>query len=187
MTHKPNYNPDIHHRRSIRLREYDYGQAGAYFVTICAHNCECFFGDIVAGAMRLNEYGGIVRDEWKKSEQIRAEIASDAFVVMPNHFHGIVFIVAGRVDRFCGGDRPVAPTGAINGPKPKSIGALVAGFKSAVTKSINTHRATPGAPVWQRNYYEHVIRNDDDLNRIRDYIASNPLRWMEDENNPAIL
>ena len=164
-----------HPRRSLRLRHYDYAQVGAYFVTVCAHERRCLFGDIVDGAMRLNDVGRIIADEWHKSARIRAEIELDTWVIMPNHFHGIAIITHSR------GDRPVAPTG----PPPRSIGALMAGFKSASTKRINAARGTPGACVWQRNYYDHVIRNEANLHRIRQYIADNPARWAEDPENPA--
>jgi REP element-mobilizing transposase RayT len=169
-----------HHRRSIRLHGYDYTQAGAYFVTLCAHGRECLFGAVVDGEMRTNPFGQIVDDEWRLSVRLRAEIELDAWVVMPNHVHGIVVIVpAGR------GDRPVAPTnGPARGPQPRSLGAFIAGFKSAATKRINEWRQSPGSPVWQRNYYEHIIRNDESLNRIRQYIADNPMHWETDRENP---
>ena len=123
----------------------------------------------------------IARDEWIKSTAIRFEIELDEFVVMPNHFHGIV-VIQGR------GDRPVAPMEHRPGPQPRSIGALVAGFKSAVTKNINEIRTTPGLPVWQRNYYEHIIRDEKSYLRIAEYIVNNPLNWQQDqynEQNPA--
>ena len=199
------YNPDRHHRRSIRLRGYDYSRAGAYFLTICTHQQTMLFGEIIDGEMALNELGHIVEQEWAESERIRAEIQLDEWVVMPNHFHGIVWIsrdVEIDAQHFGRGDRPVAPTStSVNhpaqldiptstpvvptGPKSKSIGALVAGFKSAVTKSINTIRRTPGSPVWQRNYYEHVIRDEAALNRIRQYIIENPALWDKDMYNPV--
>ncbi|RKY49507.1 MAG: transposase [Candidatus Neomarinimicrobiota bacterium] len=169
------YNPDIHHRRSIRLQGYDYSSPGAYFVTICTQNRECLFGDIVNGKMVLNDIGKIVADEWIKTGDIRDEIELDAWVVMPNHFHGIVMIRRG--------DRPVAPTPTpLPGPRPKSIGSLMSGFKSAVTKRINKIRQTPGISVWQRNFYEHIIRNETELGNIRQYIINNPLNWRSDEN-----
>ena len=157
-----------HNRRSIRLQGYDYSGAGAYFVTVCTHNRACLFGDIEDGQMVLNDAGKIVTDEWMKSGEIRNEIELGEWVVMPNHFHGIVIIRRG--------DRPVA---TMPGPRPKSIGSLMSGFKSAVTKRINEMRNTPGAKLWQRNYYEHVIRNDDELHRIREYIPNNPVRWED--------
>ena len=174
---KERYDPDEHLRRSIRLHGYDYSQAGAYFVTICTASREILFGEIVNHQMVLNEAGRIIEDEWLKSSRIRAEIELDAWVVMPNHFHGIVTIT----DVGGGGDRPVAPTG----PRPRSVGAMVAGFKSAAGRRINAIRGTPGASVWQRNYYEHVIRYEAVLDVIRRYIAENPARWAEDPENPA--
>ena len=169
------YASDKHHRHSIRLKHYDYSSPGAYFVTICTQNRECLFGEIVARKMVLNDAGKIVADEWIKTGDIRDEIELDAWVVMPNHFHGIVMIRRG--------DRPVAPTPTpLPGPRPKSIGSLMSGFKSTVTKCINKIRQTPGISVWQRNYYEHIIRNETELDNIRQYIIDNPLNWQSDEN-----
>ncbi|MBW2091174.1 MAG: transposase, partial [Deltaproteobacteria bacterium] len=111
------HDPRKHHRRSIRLEGYDYSRPGAYYVTIVTRNRECLFGEVVDGKMVLNDAGEIVRDEWMKTAEIRPEIHLDEFIVMPNHVHGIIFIVDGG----CGGDRRVAPTKS--GPKPESIGA----------------------------------------------------------------
>lgn len=196
------YQPDIHHRRSIRLKGYDYSQAGAYFVTICTYDRECLFGEIVEMSgeyqgecqksgechsplreMVVNDLGRIVAAEWIRSAEIRAEIELGEFVVMPNHFHGIVLIT----DDIRRGDRLVALTpvsSTIPGPQQKSIGALLAGFKSAVTKRINEIRISPSLPVWQRNYHEHVIRNEADYDRIAEYVATNPQRWIEDKLHP---
>ena len=178
------FNPDIHHRRSIRLQGYDYSRAGAYFVTICVHNRECLFGDIIDGEMRLNDIGRIVAAEWIRSGELRSEIETGEYVVMPNHFHGIVMI-----DDTVGanGIRPVLHTPATNGrfrSPSKNVGSMVRGFKSVVTKCINIHRDTPGMPVWQRNYYEHVILDDADYTRIAEYVADNPRRWAEDKLHP---
>ncbi len=178
----PKFDPKIHHRRSIRLKGYDYSQAGAYFVTIVAWQRECLFGDVVDGEMVLNEFGVIVRSEWERTAEIRREVDLGAFVVMPNHFHGIVILhndtVVGATGR-----SPLPP----RGPIPKSLGALMAGFKSSVTKQINVIRATPGIPVWQRNYYERIIRHERELDRIHRYIESNPSNWADDDENPANL
>ncbi len=182
------FNPEQHHRRSIRLQDYDYSQNGAYFITLCAHNRECLFGEVVDGEMKLSALGQIVRDEWAKTSVIRTEIELDEFVVMPNHFHAIVLII--KSDEQSRGNpvgahgRAPLPAPTLSRP-PKSLGALVAGFKSAATKHINELRDTPGAPVWQRNYYEHVIRNKSALNDIRSYIQTNPARWADDQENPA--
>ncbi|MDD2499991.1 MAG: hypothetical protein PHN92_04130 [Geobacter sp.] len=191
------YNHDIHHRRSIRLKGYDYSQAGAYFVTLCAFERECLFGDIFDGEMRLNDFGRIVAAEWMRSAELRAEIEIGEYVVMPNHFHGIVMICE-PVGAY--GIRPDCIRPDVNGEKSgeyhsplpderfrspsKNIGSMVRGFKSAVTKRINIHRDTPGVPVWQRNYYEHVIRDDADYTRIAEYVADNPRRWIEDTLHP---
>src|SRR5258706_7929796 len=172
--------PDGKHRRSIRLQHYDYASAGAYFITVVTQDRECLFGDIVDGKIRLNVWGQIVHEEWEKSAQIRQEIELDAFVVMPNHIHGIVVITleTGRAT----GRSPLQ-----SGPAKRSLGAFVAGFKSVVTKRINMTRGLPSIPVWQRNYFEHVIRNEDSLNRIRDYILANPTQWEFDRENPVAL
>lgn len=175
------HHPDRQNRRSLRLPDYDYRQVGAYFVTICAWGRECLFGDIVDGEMRLNELGRIADEEWRRTADIRDEIEMDAYVVMPNHLHGIV-IITSRPDPFPSvGAHGRAP---LQRP-PKSLGSFIAGFKSSVTKRINLHRDNPGAPVWQRNYYERVIRDPDELTRIRQYIADNPALWAEDDENPA--
>ena len=166
-----------HHRRSIRLKDYDYSQSGAYFITICTYNKECLFGEIVDSQTHLNKFGWVISEEWLRSIKLRQEIELDEFVIMPNHIHGIVIIIESNVGAT--GRSPL-----LKGPKPKSIGAFVAGFKSAVTKRINSIRGTPGMPVWQRNYYEHIIRSEKDLQNITDYIEANPSLWDEDDNNP---
>lgn len=173
-------NPDVerHRRRSIRLREYDYRQAGAYFITVVTHGRAALFGEIANGETRLNEFGQVVEDEWQKSSIIRQEIEMDVFVVMPNHIHGIMNII--NMDVGATGRSPLR-----GGPPARSLGAFVAGFKSAVTKRINEMRHTPGSPVWQRNYYEHVVRDDEELLRVREYILHNPLDWENDRENPS--
>ena len=148
---------DQRNRRSIRLQGYDYSQAGAYFLTICTHDRECLFGEIVHGKMRLNDAGRIVADEWLKTEEIRNEIELDEWVVMPNQLHGIVVITSTV------GAHGRAPLQSSNHHglyrQPKSLGSLVAGYKSAVTKRINELRQTPRAKLWQRNYWEHIHNN----------------------------
>ncbi len=182
------YDPERHHRRSIRLRGYDYTRPGAYFVTICTRKRVCLFGDVVDGEMRLNALGDVVRDEWFRTAELRPYVRLDEreFVVMPNHIHGIIWIVGDDTvgDDTVGAQRRCAPTRKPN-VTPGSLGAIVRSFKSAVTKRINALRGTPGAPLWQRNYYEHIIRNEEALQRIREYIANNPLRWGQDLENPA--
>lgn len=178
------YDPQRHHRRSLRLKGYDYTQPGAYFVTLCTYNGEALFGEIVDGSMVLNAWGEIVRDEWFKTVQLRPYVAlyDDEFVVMPNHIHGIIWIVDDPV----GARRRRAPTTEQFGkPVAGSLPTIIRAFKSAVTRRIHQTPGTPGAPVWQRNYYERIIRNDEALNRIRAYILNNPLKWALDRENPA--
>ena len=202
------FDPQKHHRRSIRLKGYDYTQPGAYFITVVTHDRECLFGEIVDGEMRLNEYGEIVRAEWFQTAVVRPYVMlhPDEFVVMPNHVHGIIWIV----DVDVGATRRVAPTRVVptrvvptrvvptrvvptrvaptrvaptttpRGPDAGSIGAIMGQFKSITAKRINALRDTPGAPVWQRNYYEHIIRNERALNAIRRYILNNPANWTKD-------
>jgi len=175
------YNPEKHHRRSIRLKGYDYSQAGAYYVTICTQNRACLFGDIVGGEMRLNDTGKIVADSWLWLASQYDYVELDEWVVMPNHIHGIIIVNDCRGDSHCRGDSRIAPT-----EKRKPIGRLIGAFKTVSTKHINIMRGTPGIPVWQRNYYEHIIRNDTSLNRIRAYIVNNPIQWELDMENPNI-
>ncbi len=179
------YDPRRHHRRSIRLPGYDYTQPGAYFVTICTHYREMLFGDVINGVVRLTPLGEIVRDEWFKSAKIRQNVLlhEDEFVIMPNHIHGIIWIVDGGED---GGDVGADSRPPLLQPRrtPKSLGSIIAGFKSAATKRINVLRETPGRPVWQRNYYEHIIRTERALDAIRSYIQDNPVRWMLDRYHP---
>lgn len=190
------YNPDIHHRQSIRLKNYDYSQAGAYFVTICAWQRECLFGEIVNGVMVLNEVGRIVAEEWERTAQIRSSIDLDVFSVMPNHFHAI-FLIHDNVGAHCMRPESVANAtmletndyrahvGAPLRRQSGSIGSVFAGFKSATTKLINIIRNNPGCPVWQKNYYERVVRNEDELFRAREYIGNNPMKWELDKENPV--
>ncbi|MBP7886973.1 MAG: transposase [Candidatus Marinimicrobia bacterium] len=202
---------------SIRLPGYDYSRPGAYFITIVVHNRQCLFGEIVNGEMTLNEFGEIVKTEWQKTGALRPNIDVDAFVVMPNHLHGILIITDNddlyhHHNRNRNRDRnrrdtlqrvstesesesesesgmgmePGMGMGTIEQfgkPTHNSIPTIVRLFKSTVTKQINQIRQTLGIPVWQRNYYEHIIRNDDELNKIREYIINNPLTWKTDENH----
>lgn len=173
------FDPEKHHRRSIRLKGYDYSKAGWYFVTICTHNREPLLGNVVDGDMVLNELGKIVTSEWLITGKIRTNIDLDKFVVMPNHIHGIIVIVNDELRR---GTKHRAPTMERFGkPTSNTIPTVIRGFKSAVTKKINIIRQSSGTPVWQHNYYEHIIRNEPELNRIRQYIMENPLKWQGDK------
>jgi putative transposase len=187
------YDPEKHHRRSIRLKGYDYSSAGSYFITICTYERECLFGDIFDGEMQLNQYGQIIAEEWQRSSVIRQEIELDLWVVMPNHFHGIVIITdnVGANGRSplpspMQSDRSPLPNRSFPQPsmRPKSLSSLVAGFKSATTKRINIARNSPSSPVWQRNYYEHIIRDESSFQKIRQHIQMNPIAWEVDQLHP---
>ncbi|MBM3130898.1 MAG: hypothetical protein FJ009_20005 [Chloroflexi bacterium] len=180
------FDPFKHHRRSTRLRGYDYSQAGAYFITLCTQSHECLFGDVIEGEMRLNEIGQIVIEEWSRSAEIRQEIEFDEWVVMPNHIHGIVVITTPDASARVGatGRSPLQPQQP-RGPSKRSLGSFVAGFKSAATARINALRDTPGADPWQRNYHDHIIRNEREWNAVAKYIAENPANWSTDLDNPA--
>ena len=187
MTDHPKYNPQIHHRRSIRLKGYDYSQAGAYFITICAHNRECLFGEIVDEEMVLNEYGKLVEYTWADLVNHVEGIELVAFVVMPNHVHGIIDIVGAgsepartepaRTEPARTEPAPTepAPTGRYGLPE------IVRQFKTFSARRINTLRNTSGTPVWQRNYWEHIIRNEKSYNDIAAYITNNPVQWEIDQ------
>jgi REP element-mobilizing transposase RayT len=178
------YDPQKHHRRSIRLKGYDYTLAGAYFVTIVTWQREMLFGEIVngetpqGGHVRLNELGEIVRDEWEQTAIVRSNVELGGYIVMPNHVHGILIFV----DDHVGATRRVAPTKTTL--QSGSLGAVMGQFKSIVTKRINGLWNVSGRPIWQRNYYEHIIRNHDDHDRIHRYIESNPSMWADDDENP---
>ncbi len=187
------YDPQIHHRRSIRLKGYDYTQAGAYFITICSHQREHVFGEIVNGEMKLNKLGLVAKQQWEKLPKRFPYIELGAFVLMPNHEHGIIQIIEqqrrGMAESLQNLDEEsscYAPT--MNQQKfgkmiPNSIPTIVRSYKSAVVYRINLMRGVKAAPVWQRNYYEHVIRNDRELELITRYIDYNPLNWQLDRDN----
>lgn len=182
--------PDRHHRRSSRLKGYDYSQAGAYFVTIFTQNRACLFGQVVDGVMRLNPTGSAAKGCWLAIPDHFPFVALDAFVIMPNHVHGIIVIADDAEANVVGAD----VVGAKNfsplrsRPQPfrcptQTVGSIVRGFKIGVTRWFRTN--TGVTAVWQRNYHDHIIRDDPSLDRIRDYIADNPARWAADPESPA--
>ena len=175
-----NLNPQAHHRRSIRLRGYDYAQPGAYFVTICTQGRECLFGDIVNGEMGLTAYGRVVRESWYYLPNHYGYVELDEFVIMPNHVH-VIITITGDTGVAVGAGLKPAPTMSA---KPHGLPEIVRGFKTFSSRRINQMRAKPGQPVWQRNYHEHVIRGERDLDHIRQYIRDNPTQWAEDPDNP---
>ena len=166
------------------MKGYDYSSPGAYFVTICTKNKANIFGDIVDGAMILNEFGEIVKKIWFDLPNHFTNVQLDEFIVMPNHVHMIIFIIDDD-HRHRRGLACQTPTKRTFGkPISGSLPTIIGSFKSAVTKRINRMRKMPGFPVWQRNYYEHIIRDEDELNAIRQYIIDNPQNWDIDTENP---
>ncbi|UUV20891.1 transposase [Paenimyroides aestuarii] len=199
----PNYNPQKHHRRSIRLQGYDYSQEGLYFITICCQDRAHLFGKVVSGEMILNSYGEIAQKEWRNTSAIRDNVLLHEFVVMPNHFHSIIEI------KFQKGNNEI---GKFQSPS-QTVGAIIRGYKIATIKKIKDYilnigekssgrtsekinstgelQFAPIAPtekikeldfkIWQRNYYEHIIRSEQAYERISDYIRNNPKRWNDDK------
>jgi putative transposase len=184
----------IHRRRSLRLKGYDYTMAGAYFVTICTQDRACLFGDVAAGAMVLNEAGQMVAALWDGIAARFSSVEIDQFVVMPNHLHGILVLPDADTS---GATTRVAPTigeivGAPLGGAPVTgvrLGDVVGAFKSLATVGYIDGVKANGWPefrgrLWQRNYYEHIIRDETALNRVRRYVDDNPARWEFDDENP---
>ncbi len=181
-----------HHRRSIRLQDYDYTQCGAYFVTICTYYHLGLFGDIVDNRMIVNEWGALVESCWGEIPAHYPMAELDTFVVMPNHVHGIIVINDGNGGKKGRGMIYHAPTNTIassnnslekrnfSQPIANSLSTIIGAFKAAVTRQINRLSDSPDHPVWQRNYYEHIVRSETSLNAIRAYIINNPARWTED-------
>jgi putative transposase len=194
------FDPQKHHRRSIRLKGYDYSSVGAYYVTIVVQERECLFGEIINGERYLNKYGEIVQKWWNEMRIHFPNVELGAFVIMPNHIHGIIFIISERR----GEARSVSPsnnpsdniqdanvdeTNNLGGETPplrrSTLGQIVAYFKYQSTKEMNrieTNKAI--TKFWQRNYYEHIIRDETDLRNKTDYIHANPSLWDEDDDNP---
>ena len=176
-------------RRSIRLKGYDYSSAGAYFVTLCSQNREYLFGQVVNREMELNDMGMIAKKCWNEIPSHFPHVRLDEFIVMPNHIHGILIITSV-------GANNISPVGANNcsphRPQGTSetIGSIIRGFKIGVTKWFRrqNRQDIPCSEivkdVWQRNYFDHIIRDDESLNRIREYIIQNPMQWEFDRENP---
>jgi len=172
-----------HHRRSIRLCETDYSVPGMYFVTICVKNRECLFGEVIDGEIRLGEYGEVAKQCWEGIPSHFLDAVIDEYVIMPNHIHGVIEIVDHvGAENFL----PLQPKPhGYQRVTPRSIASIVRGFKIGVTKWWRENGYEGG--LWQRNYYEHIIRNDKSLNQIRQYIRDNPFNWGIDENNPVCI
>lgn len=174
------FDPKIHHRRSIRMKGYDYSQAGAYFVTIVTRGRVPLFGEVVNGEIRLNRYGEIVQKWWDAIPEHFPSVETGAFVVMPNHVHEIIVVGDGRR-----GTVAMPPGGETPSLQKPTLGQIVAYFKYQSTKEINAAKGGPVTKLWQRNYYEHIIRNEQDLALTWLYVESNPAQWEADDENPA--
>lgn len=211
------YNPNIHHRRSIRLKGYDYSQTGLYFITICVNNRECLFGHVANGKMILNDAGQMIETEWLELPERFANVELHEYIVMPNHFHAILEIVGAtlvvapkNVNTADNADTPnnaVAPKNAGNSdipenaddvtgkgqpqgiaPTGKTVGDMVGAFESITTveyiRGVKNKNWKPFCgKLWQRNYWEHIIRNENEYNRISQYIIDNPANWGSDKFN----
>lgn len=160
-------------RRSLRLQGFDYRSSGAYFVTICTAEKRPLFGALREGSVRLNELGQIASECWRAIEHIRHGITLDAYIVMPNHIHGILLFHE---------DAAAASAAAVGQSLLSgSLGAIIGQYKSVVTKRSQALLTPPKPPIWQRNYHDHIIRSEDSLQTIRQYIIENPGRWMDDD------
>ena len=182
------YDPNKHHRRSIRLKGFDYTREAAYFVTISTQNQACLFGEIMNEQMRLNDVGTVADICWRAIPEHFPRVVLDAFVIMPNHVHGIIWIrPKNKANVGAKNLSPLPPRPSQQGASAfrspsKTVGSIVRGFKIGVTKWVRSNKNF--YTVWQRNYYEHIIRNETALNRLRQYIADNPARWADDQENP---
>lgn len=155
-------------RRTIRLSTHDYSGGSAYLVTLCTYNRARLFGDVVKGGIRLSQMGKVVRDLWTQTPRVRPGVVLDAFVIMPNHLHGIVGLPRSASSRtYTDGLRRAE----------RSLGALIGGYKAACTATVNRMLGVPDFRLWQRNYHERIIRDDRALDRMRRYVAENPARW----------
>ena len=194
------YETERYHRRSIRLRGYDYSAEAAYFVTICTQDRLSLFGEVQDGEMRLNPAGRMVRGTWDELPSHYPGIILDLSVIMPNHIHGVIVLVGHRVETTVGAGPCACPvnTETQNDGQPRgvaptlSLAAVVHRFKTLTTRRYVDGVRRYGWPafrrrLWQRNYYEHIVRNESSLNRIRDYIANNPQHWETDGENPQIV
>lgn len=167
------------------MEGYDYSSPGAYFVTIVSHECKPIFGKIINGQVHYSQIGRIIDRCWNEIPSHFPYVSLDAYVIMPNHLHSIIIIAEYDVFRA----KPIlqlqelSSKSKLSGPQSQSLGAIVGSFKSAGTKDIHRLGITKQKSIWQRNYYEHIIRNDDDYHCIVEYILANPLNWENDEKH----
>ena len=176
----------IHNRQSIRIQGFDYASPGSYFVTIVSHQRSNIFGEVLHGEVKLSPVGKVVERKWQEIPSHFKNISLDVFVIMPNHIHGILNINERSDEEAHFRSFTIDDVAVLNdpgfpkGPKPQSLGAIIGLFKSAVTKKIHELCLLENEKVWQRNYYEHIIWDDEDLNQIIDYIETNPDNWEAD-------
>jgi REP element-mobilizing transposase RayT len=165
------YDPAEHYRRSIRLKDYDYRNAGWYFVTICVHERESALGKIVNGVMQLSRYGKIVDTAWRDLPKHCSYVVLDEFCIMPNHAHCIIILIDDdRRDGSPQSGSETLPARKTHPSKPRHpLSEIIRAFKSFSSKRINALRKTTGNPFWQSNYYEHIIRNDREYKAIKQY------------------
>lgn len=185
------YNPQIHHRRSIRLKGYNYSQAGAYFITICCQDKECRFGIIENGEMILNEFGMIAYDEWIKLSERFSNFELDVFQIMPNHMHGIIVLNVGATARAGASPAPTISGDLVITNSPiatvvdtHTVGDIVGAYKSLVANGclrICKMKNKTMGKIWQRNYYEHIIKDEQSYQTISNYIINNPSKWNDDK------
>jgi len=193
------FGPKIHHRRSIRLKGYDYSQAGEYFVTIVTWQRECMFGDVVNGNVALNEFGRIVEKWWNQIPAHFPSVDTLTFVIMPNHIHGIIIINDDGRGAVSAPENETQNQGEMTSPlrvRKPTLGQVVAYFKYQSTKDMNAMDNTGTiTKFWQRNYYacperrrrKHIIRDEREMDRIHRYIEANPSQWADDDENPVNL
>jgi putative transposase len=177
-------------RKHTRLKDYDYSLAGGYFITICTKNREYLFGKIENDSVSVSHYGEIVRTCWKELADHYPNLQLDQFVVMPNHVHGIILLLDELTVAATSCRPNDSAVGAGFKPAPTRrypLSEILRAFKTFSARRINEYRRTPGLSLWQRNYYEHIIRNQESLNKIREYILTNPVRWKYDRENPQQL
>ena len=170
-------NRPFYSRRSPRLPGYDYRSEGLYFVTICAHHMQLRFGKILDGELQLNRLGQLVSAEWQRLADTRANLRLDQFVVMPNHLHGLIRII--ERDRRNSRQCAEADTGAVT-IQAGSLGAIIGQFKAAVSRRAKAKGIAGDTKIWQRGYYDHIVRDERTLNEIRRYIIENPAKWHDD-------
>jgi len=196
------YDPERHRRRSIRLKGYDYSQAGAYAVTLVSYGRETLFGEIVDGQMALNAAGKVIAATWRWLAVHYSYVTLDAWMVMPNHLHGIIILAgdecrgeeaggtippSGRSD-VSASSSPYHPSPRPHGTQPSSLSAIIQTHKAESTRRVSRTLGLYGSGnhVWQRNYYERIIRNEREIDAIRAYIANNPIQWALDRENPLL-